>query len=387
MTKILLIGASLSGNFGGPSLLSSTVKVLKKFIPKAKFTLLSPVPADSKLSKTYGIKVVSHTQKNGMPWFLSGAISDLNKYEDADIIIDIWGIGLGEGPKLLLASKLLNKPVIKYTADMGPFKAKRDRLTAKIYLNNIDLILARNETTKKHLLELGVTTPIHVCPDTAFILEPTPSKTSKTLSKERLKKRTIAGISMSHIAERKGHSNGKYVTTMAKTADYLIQKLNALVVLIPNEIFPKKYDDLDVAKRIFTKINDKTKVMLLKKECLASELKGIIGECDLLIGARYHSIVAAISMPVPTLAISWHHKYHEVMKLMSQEEYICDIKSLNFTELQEKIDKLWENREKIKAELASRMPFIKESVLSGGKIVKELLNAKKRQRKFSLTTP
>lgn len=383
MTKILLIGASLSGNFGGPSLLSTTVKVLEKFIPQAKFTFLSRVPADSKLSKTYGIKVISHTPKNDMPWFLLRTISDLNKYKNADIIIDIWGIGLGEGPLLLIASKLLNKSVIKYTADMGPFKTKRDRLIAKIYLNNLDLILARSETTKKHLLELGITTAIHVFPDTSFILPPTPSKTSKILSKERLKKRTIAGISISHIAEQEERCKGKYVTTMAKTADHLIQKLNAIVVLIPNEIFPKKYDDLDVAKRICRKINDKTKVILLKKEYPASELKGIIAECDLLIGARYHSIVAAISMFVPPLAISWHHKYHEVMKLVGQEEYTCDIKSLNFTGLQEKMDKLWENREKIKAELASRMPFIKESVLSGGKIVKEFLDAKKRQRKFS----
>jgi polysaccharide pyruvyl transferase WcaK-like protein len=379
MTKILLIGASLSGNFGGPSLLSSTVKVLNKFIPRAKFTLLSPVSADCKLGKTYGIKVVSHTQKNGIPWFLLRAVSDLNEYKYADIIIDIWGIGLGEGPKLLLASKLLNKPVIKYTADMGPFKAKRDRLISKIYLNNIDLIFARSETTKKHLLELGVTTPIYLCPDTAFILEPTSSKTRETLSKERLKKRIVAGISTSHITERKGHYKNEYVIAMAKTADYLIQRLDALVVLVPNEMFPKKFDDLDVAKRIFRKINDKTKVILLEGEYSASQLKGIIGEFDLLVGARYHSIVAAISMCVPTLAVSWHHKYHEVMKLMSQEEYVCDIKSLNFAELQEKIDRLRENREKIKAELASRMPFIMESVFSGGKMIKDMLNAEKKQ--------
>lgn len=397
MTKIVFTGAQLSGNFGGPSLLSSTIKVLSKFFLGAEFVLLSRDPTNSiKLSEMYGIKIVSYPPKSLLRRLLGAILSlgrinifdisnkILNECKSADLIVDLWGLGIGEGLILLLIGKLLNKPIIKYTADMGPFRAKLDRFFAKFYLNNIGLILARSEITQKYLLELGITTPIFVCPDTSFLLDLAPSRKSQILRQEKTKEKTLVGISVSHVTDRKERDKDKYVAIMAKIADYLIRKVNAFIVLIPNEIFPNKYDDVYVAKKTYRKINGKSNVTLLTEEYSAGELKGIIRECDLFIGARYHCIMAATSMAIPTLAISWHYKYHEVMNLMGQGKYVCDIEGLNFAELREKIDSLWENREKIKAEMASRIPFIKESVLSGGKMVKEMLDAKKRQQKFSL---
>ena len=400
MTKILLIGAALSGNFGGPSLLSSTIKTLSKFIPEAEFTLL-PLVLDRNpiLSKTYGVKIVPRMRGDflgcllgailnkcglGTPPLLNSKI--LEEYKSADIIIDILGIifadSLGGGFKSrmeegrhLLIGKLLNKPVIKYTADMGPFRKKWNRFFAKFYLNKIDLILARSEITKKYLNGLGITTPAHVCPDTGFLLEAAPNKKiNEVLSQEKLKKKVIVGMSVSHTAEGKERNTDQYSITMAQTADYLIKNLNAFVVLIPNEIFSNGQDDVYVAKKIYKRINEKEKVMLITEEYPAKELKGIIRECGLLIGARYHSIVAAISMCIPTISIAWHHKYRQVMGLVGQKKYVCNIETLNIVELQAKIDDLWKNREKIRAEIAFRIPFIKESILSGGKVTREILD-------------
>ena len=409
MTKILFIGARLSGNLGGPSVLCSTIEILNRFIPEAEFTLLSPAPInDYKLSETYGIKIIPRPQglfsssklllgaflnKYNLDIFplLNNEISKiLEAYKSADIIIDIWGIifadSLGGGfiSRLiegihLLIGKLLNKPVIKYTADMGPFRRKWNRFFAKFYLNKIDLILARGEITKKYLIDLDITTPIHVCPDTAFLLKASPNqKINEFLSQEKLKKKVIIGISVSHTVNRKEHNKDQYSITMAQTADYLIKNLNAFVVLIPNDIFPNTHDDVYVAKKIYKKINEKEEVMLITEEYHANELKGIIGECDLLIGARYHSIVAALSMCIPTIAIAWHHKYHQVLDLVGQEKYVCDTETLNFTELQAKIESLWENRKKIRAEITSRIPFINESILSGGKLVRDVFESKRR---------
>lgn len=409
MTKILLIGARLSGNLGGPSVLCSTIEVLNRFIPEAEFTLLSPAPiSDYKLSETYGIKIVSRPQgffstlqlllgaflnkyNLDISPLLNSKISKiLEAYKSADVIIDIWGIifadSIGGGfvsrasmGLHLLIGKLLNKPVIKYTADMGPFRKRWNRLFAKFYLNKIDLILARGKITKKCLIELGITTPIHVCPDTAFLLKSSSNqRINEVLSKEKLKNKVIVGMSVSNTVARKERDKNQYSITMAQTAEYLIKNLNAFVILIPNNIFPNTHDDVYVAKKIYKKMDKKKEVMLITEEYPANELKGIIGECDLLVGARYHSIVAALSMCIPTLAIAWHHKYHQVMELVGQEKYVCDIETLSFSELQAMIDSLWKNRKKIRTEIASYIPFIKESVLSGGKIVREVFETKRR---------
>jgi len=108
MKKILFIGANLSANFGGPSIVSSTVKTLNRFIPEAEFTLLSST-RDYRLSKEYGVKIVPNKQyfyplillviflkKFGLdtsPLLRERAVYKvLNAYESTDIIIDIWGI-------------------------------------------------------------------------------------------------------------------------------------------------------------------------------------------------------------------------------------------------------------------------------------------------------
>jgi colanic acid/amylovoran biosynthesis protein len=44
----------------------------------------------------------------------------------------------------------------------------------------------------------------------------------------------------------------------------------------------------------------------------ATELKGIIASLDFLVGARYHSVVAAAASATPFLAVGWAHKYSEL---------------------------------------------------------------------------
>jgi len=313
--------------------------------------------------------------------------SILKEYKNADIIIDIWGIifsdSLGADPIVyttLLISRLLNKPVIKYTADIGPFNTRWNRLFAKLYLNNRELIFARNEATREYLHELGLSSPIYLCPDTAFLLEPATSEKSEALLQEKRKGKAIIGIVVSHMISRRERDKGKYASLMAKIAGYLTQKLNAVVILIPNEVFLGRYDDLHVARRIYARTKAKDKVMMLTEGYPAEELKGIIGTCDLLIGARYHSIVAALSMSIPTLAVSWHHKYDAVMMLVGQEKYVCDVESLSFDKLRGMIDSLWENREEIRATIESRLPFVKESVLLCGEKVKQILDVRKSNK-------
>lgn len=404
MKRILLIGAPISGNFGGPSILNSVIKVLEKFIPDADFTLLSPITGNYKFNETYAIKIVRYKSTIGN--FMSCAVGAifhrgslnipfisnnkiLKEFESADVIIDIWGIiftdSLNNGllnsamvGKHLLIGKLLNKPVIKYTADMGPFMKRCNRFFAKFYLNKIDLILARGKETNNYLVELGITTPILVCPDTAFLLEVCPNKKIFELfPQEKIKRRNIIGISVSHMSEQRG-DGARYSIVMAQIADYLIQTLDAFIVLIPNEIFHNRYDDVDVAKKIFKKMRNKEETLLIMDELPADELKGIIGKCELMIGCRYHSIVASISMGIPTLALGWHHKYQQIMDLVGQEKYVCNVKNLTFLILQRKVDDLWENRNNIKDGIKSKLPYIKEKILIGGEKTKDVIEQYKK---------
>ena len=59
--KIALIGARLSTNLGGPSLLAATRMVLSDVFPEAEYTLFVPerdFPRDRGLASKYGVKVL-----------------------------------------------------------------------------------------------------------------------------------------------------------------------------------------------------------------------------------------------------------------------------------------------------------------------------------------
>ncbi len=169
---------------------------------------------------------------------------------------------------------------------------------------------------------------------------------------------------------------GTYVDLMAQVADYLIEKLDANILLISHVIIPDGYmsnDDRTIADRIYSKAKNKNRIKLLLADYSPEELKGIIGICDLFIGARMHSNIAALSMSVPTVVIGWSHKYSGIMNMLNQQDYFCSINALTYPKLVSMIDGAWANRAKIQRDLQARKPQIDESIIASVVEIKKLL--------------
>jgi len=410
MVKILLLGATPTKNLGGPSLLIGACKILNTFIPEAEFTLLSYTrfpEQDSKKAEEYGVKLVNLLEgKRGamLRWLLGAILSRLGlklplllndkilqECIKADIFVDILGITFTDfisgsltgnmlGVNLwFLIGKLLKKPVVKFTSDMGPFKKKEVRYPAKFFLSKLDLIMARGAITQRYLQELDIRKHIYVYPDPAFILDPAPrEQINEIIWREKLDKKPLIGIAVSRridqmLCGEDIESESKYSLLIAQVTDYLTEKLTASVVFIPNEM-AGGYDDIYVARKVYKSVRSKSGVKLITTEYGAEELRGLIGECDMFISSRYHSVVAVTAMCVPCVVIGWGHKYIEIMEMLGQGDFVCDFETVDFDELQAKVDRLWHNREKIRAELALKIPLIKERVLSGGRLIKDLLD-------------
>ena len=140
----------------------------------------------------------------------------------------------------------------------------------------------------------------------------------------------------------------------------------------PHVIEPWGNDNRTVTEDIFKKVRHK-KIVLIKNEYTAEEIKGIIGHCDLFIGARMHAIIASTSMGVPTVAIAYSHKTHGIMEILGCSKYVLDIKDLDYNTLASAISDVWNNRIKIRKELESKMADIKHYALLNGKLVKEYI--------------
>lgn len=395
MAKVLLIGARLGTNLGGPSLLPTTIRVIEEALPGCEYTYISPDAKDTALAETYGVRILPSASNRqlilcalakavfGLSVGTAQARAEVQALAEADVVIDIWGIAFADslgsnsfrarasGGAAWLAARILRKPVVKWTADLGPFQSRWNRFFAKLYLQYlVKLIVARSAATQQRLQELGVTVPVRVCPDTAFLLEARSSSFADAL-RSRGEEHPVVGFSVSHMAARQAGEPEAYFDIMAQLADYVVDSIGAKIVLIPNELSAvAEADDAHVAREVWGRMARRTEAVLVLEERDAPELKAILGACDVAVAARYHSIVACLSLGVPVLAIGWHAKYAGVMSLFGQEQYVCSLENLTLDFVRARFDALWQSRDHIRRQIKSELPGIRRAILETGKALK-----------------
>ncbi|MCK4731336.1 MAG: polysaccharide pyruvyl transferase family protein [Methanophagales archaeon] len=324
------------------------------------------------------------------------------QYVESDVIIvghnGAFGLGWGgmfKTPVYLyyfympLFANMLGKPIVLYGGSIPRFRRFRwiFERGAKFALNRINLITLREDVSYQNLRELGVkNNRVFVIPDLAFLLRPVPSdEAKKIMVREGIEETNRPFIGMTITRDMASmafpdlnspeSSYHKHIEMLAQVIDNLTSMLNATVIFIPHCIgFAKELDDRIVAGDIFQRCKNKDKVKVITNEYGAAELKGIIGQFDLFIGVRTHSVVNAMSMCVPSIVISYSTDQRlGIIKMIGQEKAICYVENLNAETLLSKISDIWSERNKIKKDLKSQTEIIRERAMLNGKLLKELL--------------
>lgn len=421
MTTILTRGASCcSPNKGAASMVLSALQSLKQLIPDADFTMLTPFPNcyhDSHRCKVHQIRQVDtreHPLKGvyrtlcGTLWFLSQRYFHLNakpllrerllsEYAKADILIDLSGDSISDDYGVLqsiyvfsalLPAILLGKAVVIYPQSIGPFKSILSRSMARFVFNRAKFIMAREEITKDYLGKIGIKAPVYLVPDISFLLPAASDEVIQEILRiENIgeSNRPLIGMSLSQSIARYAKCEEKYnwyLETMARATDYLIDKLGAMVIFVPHVLGPGNVnDDRVMGKQVLNKVKNKDRVLCITNEYQPEELRGLIGQCDLFIGARMHANISALAMCVPTIAISYSHKTPGIMKMVGMENMHLDFRNMSFEQLISKTDEAWRDRGEIRKKLEFDVPILKEQALLSGNLVKELLNSIGEEKK------
>lgn len=311
---------------------------------------------------------------------LNGTFTTL--YGVAGFILNFYSIFL---------AKLLKKPVVVYAASIEPFKNKLFEILARFILNKADLITLREEQSYEYLRKIGVNKPpVHVTTDLAFLLQPAgPERVRETMSAEGISrnKAPLIGMTVSQGAsywafpqlKNSEQRYSKYIEIMAQVVDYLVNEFHATIVFIPHSVSPYS-EDRDVGTDIYDEVRNKHKVKVLINDYTAAEIKGIISQCDLLIGARTHSVIAAISMCIPSILMAGSvHKPGIMTEILDGGKWVYN-ETLDFNALISKINELWAERRKIKEDLKPKVESVKERALLNGELVKQLMDSLKVSR-------
>lgn len=380
--KILLYDHSGCFNRGCEAIVRSTVNILNKAFPGCECSLLSYHPEeDMILSDIPGLTVrgmkaqrLGHIQTyvnafyykilHRSDYYYRASYADAIDFaREHDICLIIGGDTFCYGDNELCRSitaefKKLGKIVVLWGCSVGKEDLSKEKLET---LGSIEAVFAREPLTKQVLEESGLTN-VRLFADPAFTLE-----TKKPAVKPAEK---MLGLNFSPLVAKRcpglADSVAEFLERIEKETDYT-------PVLIPHVMIDAGgNNDYAYMKEITGKAN-LTRTVILPDNLSATEYKGYISECEMLIAARTHTTIAAYSNLVPVYALSYSIKARGISAdLFGEELCVKSISEIDSADaLFECFKELEANREKMRGTLADVIPAKKELSFAAGEALKE----------------
>ncbi len=372
--NIVMYGSFLEYNLGLPSLLHGSEELFCEIFGEDNVSLVyyESSKLGGKISGNFKSKIKYIPFENNRNLLVSAIKYKLTKQctkkqaeffndlKSADYIVDIYGIyfcsKLEKEPMSQIKAKYSavltfaipfigrwfskNVKTVKTAASYGPFKAKGLNKKAEYAVNKIfDVVFARERQSAQALLEnCRIKKDVCVTPDIANLMK---------YDKSEYGKGKQISVAVSHQLETQWKQDGDYKESVIKLLKHIADKLpEHKIVLIPNETSTlKKYNDITVAKSIEESVNLGERLVVLSELNFdAVDIKNEIAKSDVVISARYHSCVAALSAAIPTLVMGWHYKYDELLELYGQKEWVVSNPDEAERSLIQKFDLIWKSK-------------------------------------------
>jgi polysaccharide pyruvyl transferase WcaK-like protein len=205
------------------------------------------------------------------------------------------------------------KPYVIWGASIGPFGENRS--VKKYYFNHlrkVHKIFVREEETLNYLNENNIHSNVMLCPDPAFFVENSFGIDNYGENYNKDKIRIGINLSPLSLAEMVGDDILRFQDEIVDSVISICKIPNVEVVFIPHVINEKidKDNDLKYLKEIYNLLPKQCQE-LIYIECDAQGFlgtKAVLKTCDLVIAARMHCAVNAISEGVPTIFLTYSQK-------------------------------------------------------------------------------
>lgn len=375
MITITVLGSFHGHNAGDNAILASIVSGFKEKRPDVVFNVLSGRPW--LLEGKFDVKTISTRPSNlslnmlGLPAFWSIYHSDMVIITQA-ILFDMKLYNPAYNNLFALYilvpfAKLLKKPVICYDVGIGPLNTRIGRYLARSILNRVDHIILRQVGSRELLRQIGVTRPpVTIGADPALTNKPVTQEESRKIIRELgIKGDRIIGVNihgyMDRFVETKKDkiSKKEFVQTMSEFCDSMVETYGVRIIFI---ITTARYDeDLTFKVRNAMHYYDST-VVMSNKSYSHAQIMGVLGQLNLFVGMRLHSIILAAAMCTPVIGINYLPKVKDFMQRIGQETHCIEFKDFKNQILIQSVDKVWDKKEIIQEDLKAHVDELKKMV-------------------------
>jgi polysaccharide pyruvyl transferase WcaK-like protein len=211
---------------------------------------------------------------------------------------------------------------------------------------------------------------LRVGPDPAFALRPAPPETARQILGQyepyrRAKQgnrpvvavtaletgRVYAGFRPDLQGPAKQQAHARY---LAAILDELVARHRAFLLFLPHSV-EETGSDIVAARHVVAQMKaGPGDCLVLEQDCGARLLKGLIQECDFLVGERTHSLIGSISVGTPLAALTNRRdtRTHGIVGEMCRcEDRIIDMDVMGEKEASRRICELFEARNAIRRSL------------------------------------
>ncbi len=236
-------------------------------------------------------------------------------------------------------------------------------------LKKYDLITVREPLTQAALERAGITKNVRRVADPAFLLD-----IQETQLPDGFVPGNTIGLNLSPLILSYTSKKEEALSSFYALVQHILDETDCTVALIPHVI--KKGGDPEILTPIYERFKDTGRVLLVSDQnCM--QLKYIISQCRLFIGARTHATIAAYSAEVPTLVIGYSVKSRGIAVDLfgTDPHYVIPIQSIRSSDdLISAYNWLEDHAAEIKQKLHSAIPECKEKARMGKVYLDELAN-------------
>ncbi|MCG6137609.1 MAG: polysaccharide pyruvyl transferase family protein [Nostoc sp. LLA-1] len=404
--KLLITGITGMHNRGVEAFVVPTIEQLRQRNPEIEITLLTPTPDYDKIRlQNYNVNLeleskhlqaLSQSPKKRLvakllPFYKLPSTSHLIGNATAVIASggDVFSPEYDISPHLKPLKLALEAgvPIIFLAQSISPYKTDEQAESWLEVARYSKLITVREKLTYKYLTQdLGLSPElVKLTADPAFLLPASPAEQVNNMLKSYgiTGDRPIVAISTSQgiCGYASGLDYTQHLKAWKKVVMMILDELDAEVLIIPHVQKPvPKSDDRILATILLRELNYNPRVHIAGADHTASEFKGLISACDLVIAERTHAAIAGLCSGVCTVAVGYSVKAEGIMAdlvgidLLNQGLLIPIENFVNPELACETIRDCWEKRQQVSLRIQNELPKVKDKASNNFDLLLEAIH-------------
>jgi polysaccharide pyruvyl transferase CsaB len=244
-------------------------------------------------------------------------------------------------------------PTFAYAIGVGPLHKPEERRAVRTGLNRMAGITVREVTAKRVCQEIGVTVPVEVTADPAFLLEPQ-DFTDNMLVREGIPcdARLVAFSIREPGPAAPGLDGPEPHHLVAAAADFCIERYGATIVFVPMERV-----DRQESHTVLALMSRSESAYVLRHDYHPSQIMGLVGRCELAIGMRLHFLIFAALTGTTMMALPYASKVGDLLTSLGVGDWVKTDEAHAGILLAD-LDRLWDNHDAQREAVAERLPAL-----------------------------